>query len=190
MGHVQASKIFHCLVWNEPAEKPKILLKTKSSGKTTFLWISNNITLRSQKNLSILVKSIKKNWGPKLGLNFPLGCAKGSSEILTQPIIGPFICTFWMPSFSFWVFVILNFTQKKQLFFLVHDPIGSILVGLGNNSSKQCQIELRFWPPGVLISVQMPFKVFLKSQIFTETWNTQNLSFWSNFDSNLPVEDG
>ena len=71
MGHVQASKIFHCLVWNEPAEKPKILLKTKSSGKTTFLWISNNITLRSQKNLSILVKSIKKNWGPKLGLNFP-----------------------------------------------------------------------------------------------------------------------
>ena len=32
--------------------------------------------------------------------------------------------------------------------------------------------------------VQMPFKVFLKSQIFTETWHTQNLRFWSNFDPN------
>ena len=52
----------------------------------------------------------------------------------------------------------------------------------GNNSSKQCQIQVRFWPSGVLIIVQM-----YESQIFTETWHTLNLSF--NVDLNLPVED-
>ena len=66
MGHVQASKILHYLVWNESAGKSKILLKTKSSGKITSLGISNNVSPRSQKNHRILVKLIKKtgcqNW--------------------------------------------------------------------------------------------------------------------------------
>ena len=36
----------------------------------------------------------------------------------------------------------------------------------------------------------MPFKAFWKSQIFTERRRFQNLSFWSNFDPTLPLEDG
>ena len=95
-----------------------------------------------------------------------------------------------MPIFSFLVFAVLNFTQKKQLFFWFMTLLGPFWWVWGNNSSKQCQIELIFWPRGVLIVLQMPFKVFLKSQIFAETWHTPNLSFWSNFDANLPLEDG
>ena len=60
----------------------------------------------------------------------------------------------------------------------------------GNNSSKQCQIELKLWPRGVFIVVQMPFRAFWKSQIFTETGRTQSLSFCSNFNPNLSPEDG
>ena len=37
----------------------------------------------------------------------------------------------------------------------------------------------------------MPFKEFWKAQIFTENfYNIQSVSFWSNFDPNLPPEDG
>ena len=57
----------------------------------------------------------------------------------------------------------------------------------GNTSSKQIQIELKFWLSGVLIVVQTALKAFWKSQIFTETALnqdlTQNLSFWSNCDA-------
>ena len=43
---------------------------------------------------------------------------------------------------------------------------------------------------GVLIAVQMSFKGFQKAQSFTKTfYSTQSLSFWSNFDLNLPLED-
>ena len=38
--------------------------------------------------------------------------------------------------------------------------------GGGNNSSKQCQIELKFLPQVVLIVIQIPFKG--KAQIFTK----------------------
>ena len=41
------------------ARKPKILLKTKISGKTTSLGISNNVSLRCQKNHRILIKLSK-----------------------------------------------------------------------------------------------------------------------------------
>ena len=94
-----------------------------------------------------------------------------------------------MPSFSFWVFAVLNFTQKKQIF-LVYDPVGPFSWVQGNNSGKKRQIELKFWPQAVFIIVQIPFKEFWKSQIFTEKGRTQNVSFWSNFDSNKPPEDG
>ena len=64
----------------------------------------------------------------------------------------------------------------KQQHFLLQDLIGSFplrgggmvdergfVVGFGdNNSSKQRQIELSFWPQLVLIVVQMPFKGFWK----------------------------
>ena len=60
----------------------------------------------------------------------------------------------------------------------------------GNKSSKQRQIELKFWSQVVLIVVQMAFKTFWRTRIFTLTGITQTLSFWSNFDPNLPPEDG
>ena len=36
----------------------------------------------------------------------------------------------------------------------------------------------------------MPFKAFWKNRIFTEAERTQSLHFWSNFDPNLPPDDG
>ena len=101
----------------------------------------------------------------------------------------PSIYTFWMLSFSFWVFAVLNFTKKKQLLFWFM-TLGPFWWVWGNNSNKQLQIELKSWPRGVLIVAQMPFKAFWKSQIFTETGRIQNLRFLSNFDPNLPPEDG
>ena len=54
--------------------KPKILVKTKISAKTTFSEIINNVTPRSQKNHIILVKLSHKAFsGPKLGLNYHHG---------------------------------------------------------------------------------------------------------------------
>ena len=110
----------------------------------------------------------------------------------------------------FWFFLALvplnivrpcwNFDQRKsnKTYFLKNpSKFGSsgttLLVPFwwvwGNNSSKQRQIELKFLPREDLIALQMPLKEFWKSQIFTETERTQNLSFWSNFDLNLPPED-
>ena len=64
------------------AGKPKILLKTKISAKTTSLQISNNVSPRSQKNHRILVKLSKKTFlGPKVGLNCPLGLRTRNSHI-------------------------------------------------------------------------------------------------------------
>ena len=59
------------------ARKPKILLKTRTSAKTSYrptsLGISINVSLRSQKNLVILIKVNKKLFGgPKFGLNCTL----------------------------------------------------------------------------------------------------------------------
>ena len=52
------------------AGKPKILLKTKISSKTTSLRISNSVSSGSQNNHRILVKLNKNNFfGPNLGLN-------------------------------------------------------------------------------------------------------------------------
>ena len=50
MVHIQALKVLHHLVWNDPARKSKILLKIKISGKTGSLGMSNNGSPRSQKN--------------------------------------------------------------------------------------------------------------------------------------------
>ena len=43
-------------------------------------------------------------------------------------------------------------------------------------TSKQHQIELKFWPQVVLIVVQILFKAFWKTQIFTETGNVHKVS--------------
>ena len=61
----------------------------------------------------------------------------------------------------------------------------------GNNSSKQHQIELKFWPQLVLIVAQMLFKAFWKTRIFTETGDVPNvLVFGPKLVSSLPHEDG
>ena len=84
-----------------------------------------------------------------------------------------------MPSFSFWVFVVLNFTKKNQQRFFFQDPIGPIFFifyfvfyfslfylffwtvsGRGEGTITPGQIEVKFCPQVVLIVVQMPFKVF------------------------------
>ena len=95
-----------------------------------------------------------------------------------------------MPSFSFWVFAVSNFTQKEQLFFLFMIVLRQFWWICSSNSSKQRQIELKFWPQRVLIVIQMAFKEFWKSRFCTETERTRNLSFWSNFDCNILPEDG
>ena len=76
-----------------------------------------------------------------------------------------------MPSFSFLVFATLDFTQMEQLHFLVQDTIGSIF-----EATKPVK--------------QMPFKIFLITLIFKETWHAQSLGLWSNFDFTLPPQDG
>ena len=103
---------------------PKVLLKTKISSKTTSLGISHNVSSRSQKNNKMLNTLIQRKrnkhfliFGPEMGLNSHLGLHQGSSKILPYSIIRPFICTFWMPSYNFWVYAALIFTQKKQLLF-------------------------------------------------------------------------
>ena len=93
-----------------------------------------------------------------------------------------------MPSFSFWVIAVLNFTQKKQLFFWVMTLIDPFQWVWGNKSSRQRKTELRFWPRGVLIAVQMPFKEFWKSQTFTETGCTQTLRFGSTLTPIYPLK--
>ena len=75
-----------------------------------------------------------------------------------------------MPSFSFWVFDVLDFTQKKQLYFLVQGPIGPIWGFGGNNSSKKLQTELSFWPQVALIVVPMSFETFLQRQDVPNVW--------------------
>ena len=49
----------------------------------------------------------------------------------------------------------------------------------GNNSSKQCQIELKFLPQVVLIVIQIPFKG--KAQVFTKIFKVLKvMSFGPN----------
>ena len=110
--------------------KTKNIAKINIFCKNNILKISNNVSPRSQKDNKVLVKLNKKDWSPKLGLNGP-HVQKGHQKFSHRAIIGPSIYTFWMPSFSFWVFAVLNFLQKKQILGFVHDPIGPILVGLG-----------------------------------------------------------
>ena len=119
--------------------KTKNLLKTKISANTASLGISNKVSARSQKNHSILVKLSKKKekLGTQIGSKLlPGDCAKVSSEILTQLIIVLSIYTFWMPSFSFWIFAVLNFTQRKQVFFWLMTLLDQFWWIWGGNSNN------------------------------------------------------
>ena len=76
-----------------------------------------------------------------------------------------------------------DFSQKKPLRFFGSGPIwahfGIFFLGGGggggNDSYKQRLIELKFWPQVVFIVVQMPFKVFWRTQFFTVTGVTKIL---------------
>ena len=57
------------------AGKPKILLETEISGKTTFLGIWNNVSLRSQKNHGILIKLSKNIFLVQMGCKLLSGVA-------------------------------------------------------------------------------------------------------------------
>ena len=71
-----------------------------------------------------------------------------------------------MPSFSFCVFVVLDFTLEKQLFFFYSVPNWAHFVAFwGSNSSKQYQIDLNFWPQLLLIIAHIPGKIFWKTWI-------------------------
>ena len=80
-----------------------------------FLEEPNNVSQRFQKNQRILVKLSKKTiFQTKFGLNCALGTYQKiirNSHIAYNRTIH---YTFWMPSFNFWVFVVLNFTQRKN----------------------------------------------------------------------------
>ena len=104
--------------------KPKILLKTRNFKKNISLGISNNISPSSQKKSHNSCKNNQNKLGPKLGINRGLKPRQRLPEILTQLIIGSSILTSWMPSFRFWVSVVLNFAQKKGFF--VQSPIRPI----------------------------------------------------------------
>ena len=68
----------------------------------------------------------KKNiFGPKLGLNCALRTHQSviqNSHIACNRTI---LCTFWMPSFNFWIFIVLDFTRKKELLLLFQNPIAA-----------------------------------------------------------------
>ena len=84
-----------------------------------LIWQSVNLLWKQQFKMLVAFSPIfvadKKVTFRGIGCKLPpRGCARGSSEILTKPTTGSSICTFWMPSFSFWVFAAVGFTQKKQ----------------------------------------------------------------------------
>ena len=65
---------------------------------------------------------------------------------------------------------VLSFTRKKQLPFLVQEPTGPILGDFGAiTPANNVTLSWNFWPQVVLIVLQMPFKAFGKTWIFTET---------------------
>ena len=107
------------------ARKPKIFLKTRISAKTTYrptsLGISNNVSIRSQKNHIILVKLSKRKFGNggKLGLNCPL-------VPLLKVIINSHLA--YHTTIHYLLFTALPKINNHVLFF--QDPIGPIWSGL------------------------------------------------------------
>ena len=55
------------------SRKPKTLLKNQNFWKKYTLRNINNVSFRPQKNHILLLKLSKSIFGPKLGMNFPLG---------------------------------------------------------------------------------------------------------------------
>ena len=93
-----------------------------------------------------------------------------------------------MSSFSFWVFAVLIFTQKKQLRFLVQDPLEHIFGGFGaitqtNNvrlsqhfdrrkSSQSHKRDLKYFETNKFLQGQGVPKVWVFGPILAELKNS------------------
>ena len=60
---------------------------------------------------------------------------------------------------------------------------------VGPNFPKYCQILLKFLPHVLFQEKKQYVKKFWRTQIFTETGDTQSLHFWSNFGPFFPPEE-
>ena len=154
------------------------MLKTKISAKTTSLGISNTVTPRPQKNHRILVKLNKKRnifWaqtGSKLPPPLP--------PLLTSP---PLWLRQWVirnsqiAKFQFLcIFCSWLYLEEAIRFFGLGPNCGHFGGFEGNNSRKQHHTELKFWPLVVFIFVQILYKAFWKTWIFTEAGDVHKVS--------------
>ena len=144
--------------------KPKILLITKFSGKTTSLAISK------KSHYACKIKQKQIFFGPNLGINCPLGPRQRiirNSDIAYDRTIHLYFLHAKFQLLS--ICCSQLYLEETTKVFLVQDPIGPNFlfsnsfyfiyfyrawgvgwgVGVGwevgsNNSSKQCQIELKF----------------------------------------------
>ena len=147
------------------AGKPKILIKTKVSGKN-ILGVSNNTSPQVPENNKILAKL--NSWAQIYKLP-----PRPHSEIFIWPIIGPSIYDKFHLLGICWSRLYLEETATFFWFrthWVLFCRVGRRESG-DNNSSKQRHIELKFWPQAVLIVVQMPFKGFWKTRIFTKNFS-------------------
>ena len=72
-------------------------------------------------------------------------------------------------------FLFLTLPGRSTTFFGLGPNCGNF-VGFGSDNSSKQHIELKFWPLVVLIFVQILFKVFWKTRIFTETGDFHKVS--------------
>ena len=151
----RTKSLWFCPFWDQIyCWNTKNLLEIKMFANTVPLGISNNVGARSQKNHRNRVKLSKKK-GSQIGSKLPpWGCAKASSGILISKYLPSILSWCQVSASGYLLFSIL--TRRNNCFF------GSCRWVWGHYSSKQRQIELKFWPWGFFIVVQMLFKAFWK----------------------------
>ena len=151
----RTKSLWICPFWDQIyCWNTKNLLEIKMFANTVPLGISNNVGARSQKNHRNRVKLSKKK-GSQIGSKLPpWGCAKASSGILISKYLPSILSWCQVSASGYLLFSIL--TRRNNCFF------GSCRWVWGHYSSKQRQIELKFWPWGFFIVVQMLFKAFWK----------------------------
>ena len=187
MVHTQSLQFWYILGVQFTARKPKILLKTKISAKTTSLGISNNISPRSQKDHRILVKLSKKT--PQ---NCPMGphqrAIRNSHIAYNKAIHLDFLDTkFHLPG-----------TCRSRLY----SEEASTFFGSGPNSAhfrgyfeaitlvNNMKLNWNF-DHGSSHSCTNAIYSILKNSNFLQKQDAPKVwVFWSNFDPHLPPENG
>ena len=81
---------------------------------------------------------------------------------------------------------VINFQSFLYRFSIHEMPLFGEVVGA--NSSRYCQILLKFSPHVVFKETKTSLRIFEKLKIFTETGDTQSLHFWSNFGPFFPLK--